>query len=121
LARQRPELSVVADQIGSPTYANDLAFAILTIIESVFHKKVDKPGVYHYSNEGVISWYDFAYFIIQHYKLPCQLKAIRTSEYKTKAIRPKFSLLEKKKIKDTFGITPPHWHESLMKCLEKLG
>jgi dTDP-4-dehydrorhamnose reductase len=120
LAKQRSELSVVADQIGSPTYANDLAGAILVIIDSIFNKKTDHPGIYHYSNEGVISWYDFAYFIIQYYKLPCQLKAIRTEEYKTKAARPKFSLLDKKKIKTTFGITPPHWHESLMKCLERL-
>lgn len=120
LARQRPELTVVADQIGSPTYANDLAAAILTIIDSVFNKGIDKPGIYHYSNEGVISWFDFAHFIVRYYQLPCKIKPIRTEEYKTKAIRPKFSLLNKKKIKDTFGITPPHWHDSLMKCLEMM-
>lgn len=117
LARQRTELSVVADQIGSPTYANDLASAILTIVESIFFKKIDKPGIYHYSNEGAISWFDFAYFIVKYYDLPCQVKPIRTEEYKTKAVRPKFSLLDKRKIKDTFGIIPPHWYDSLMKCL----
>jgi dTDP-4-dehydrorhamnose reductase len=121
LAKQRTELNVVADQIGSPTYAHDLASAILVIIESIFFKGNDKPGIYHYSNEGVISWYDFAWFIVKYYSLPCQVKPIRTEEYKTKAVRPKFSLLEKKKIKTTFGITPPHWHDSLMQCLQKLG
>jgi dTDP-4-dehydrorhamnose reductase len=58
---------------------------------------------------------------VKHYQLPCQVKPIRTEDYKTKAVRPKFSLLDKKKIKETFGITPPHWHDSLLKCLEKLG
>jgi dTDP-4-dehydrorhamnose reductase len=120
LASQRHELTVVADQIGSPTYANDLASAILHIVDSIFVKKIDHPGVYHYSNEGAISWYDFAWFIVKHYGYPCVVKPIRTEEYKTKAVRPKFSLLDKKKIKTTFGITPPHWHDSLMRCLKKL-
>lgn len=120
LAQQRSELTVIVDQIGSPTYANDLAAAILTIVKSVFINKVDKPGIYHYSNSGAISWFDFAYFIVKHYHLPCIIKPIRTEEYKTKAVRPQFSLLDKKKIQTTFGITPPHWHESLTKCLEKL-
>lgn len=120
LARQRSELNVVADQIGSPTYANDLAFAILEIAVSIFIKKEDHPGIYHFSNEGAISWYDFAWFIVNHYKLPCVVKPIRTEEYKTKAARPKFSLLDKKKIRNTFGINPPHWYESLVKCLDKL-
>jgi dTDP-4-dehydrorhamnose reductase len=120
LAKQRNELSVVADQIGSPTYANDLAAAILQIVDSIFTKKIDHPGIYHYSNEGVISWYDFAWFIVKYYKLPCEIKPIRTEEYKTRAVRPKFSLLDKRKIKNTFGITPPHWYDSLVKCLEKL-
>jgi dTDP-4-dehydrorhamnose reductase len=120
LAQQRSELTVIVDQIGSPTYANDLASAILTIIESVFVKKIDHPGIYHYSNAGAISWFDFAYFIVKHYQLPCTIKPIRTAEYKVKAVRPQFSLLDKNKIQKTFGITPPHWHESLIKCLEKL-
>jgi len=120
IARQRSELTVVADQIGSPTYATDLARAILTIANSILSEKADKPGIYHYSNEGAISWYDFAYFIVQHYKLNCTVKPIRTEDYKTKATRPKFSLLNKKKIKDTYGLTIPHWHESLVRCLEKM-
>jgi len=120
LARQKPELNVVADQIGSPTYARDLAAAILTIIDSIFNKNIDKPGVYHYSNEGVISWYDFAWFIVKYYDLPCKVNPIRTEEYKTKAVRPKFSLLDKRKIKNTFGIQPPNWYESLLVCLQKL-
>jgi dTDP-4-dehydrorhamnose reductase len=111
---------VVADQIGSPTYANDLASAILMIVESVFIKKVDHPGIYHYSNEGVISWYDFAYFIVKYYKLACVVKPIRTEEYKTLAVRPRFSLLDKRKIKEKFGIESPHWHDSLVKCLERM-
>ncbi len=120
LAQQRSELTVIVDQIGSPTFAHDLASAILIIVESIFVKKVDHPGIYHFSNEGAISWYDFAYFIVKHYNLPCHIKPIRTEEYKTKAVRPQFSLLDKKKIKNTFGIEPPHWHESLVKCLDQL-
>ncbi len=121
LARQREELTVVADQIGTPTYAHDLAVAIMTLLEAVFSGKTDVPGIYHYTNEGVISWYDFAHFIIRYYGLSCKLKPIRTSEYKTKAARPKFSLLSKRKITDTFRIIPPHWHDSLQVCLDKLG
>jgi dTDP-4-dehydrorhamnose reductase len=120
LARQRSELNVVADQIGAPTYAHDLAGAILYILESIFSGKGDHPGIYHYTNEGVISWYDLAHFIIRFYKLPCTIKPIRTEEYKTKAIRPRFSLLSKRKIGETFGIYPPHWHDSLLHCLEKM-
>lgn len=120
LARQRDELSVVSDQIGTPTYAYDLAGAIMKMLNAIFNANKDVPGIYHYTNEGVISWYDFAHFIIRHYDLQCKLKPIRTSEYKTKATRPKFSLLSKRKIAETFGITPPHWHDSLTKCLEKL-
>ncbi len=120
LARQRPELGVVADQIGAPTYAHDLAVVILEILQQVFSSKKDVPGIYHYTNEGAISWYDLAHFIVRHANLPCNVKALSTEEYKTKAVRPKFSLLNKRKIKDTFGITVPHWHDSLLKCLEKM-
>ncbi len=120
VATQRAELKVVADQIGSPTYANDLAAAILTIIHSVFVKKIDQPGIYNFSNDGATSWYDLAHFIIRYYNIPCEVKPISTEEYNAKAIRPKYSLLDKKKIKEVFGITPPHWHDSLVKCLQKL-
>jgi dTDP-4-dehydrorhamnose reductase len=120
LGAQREEISVVADQIGSPTYANDLAMAILSILSSVFAKNEDKPGIYHYSNEGVLSWYDLAHFVIRYYNLPCRVKPIRTEEYPTKATRPKFSLLDKRKIKESFGVEAPHWHDSLVRCLEKM-
>lgn len=116
LAKQRPELSVVTDQFGSPTYARDLASAIMTIITS----NVDQPGIYHYSNEGAITWYDFATFINDHYGFNCKIKPIRTFEYKTAAIRPKFGVLDKTKFKKTFGIDVPHWSHSLKECLNKL-
>lgn len=120
LAKQRPELNVVADQIGTPTYARDLAKAILIIIDKIEKKEKDEPGIYHFSNEGVISWYDFAQFIVKFYNLPCRINPISTEEYKTKAVRPKFSLLDKRKIRLTFGIQPPFWYDSLTECLNKL-
>ncbi|MEI9919604.1 MAG: dTDP-4-dehydrorhamnose reductase [Bacteroidota bacterium] len=116
LAKQRPELTVVADQFGSPTYARDLAVAIMTIITS----NVDAPGTYHFSNEGAITWYDFAMFIKDHYGFNCNIKPIKTSEYKTAAVRPKFSVLDKTKFKKTFGVDVPHWSHSLKECLNKL-
>jgi len=119
-AKQRPELGVVADQIGSPTFAGDLASAILSIIDAIHSGKKDEPGIYHYTNEGVISWYDFAHFIVAEKNIQSKVNPIRTSEYKTLAARPKFSVLSKGKIKNTFGISIPHWHESLKKVLSKL-
>ena len=120
LAKQKPELNVVSDQYGSPTYARDLAAAILVIVDSIANGVKDQPGVYHYSNQGAISWFDFAYFIKEHFHLPCRVNAIRTWEYKTAAARPKFSVLDKNKIKTTFGITIPHWSQSLSECLNKI-
>lgn len=120
LARQRSELGVVADQLGSPTFADDLALAILRIIDSVALKRADQPGVYHYTNEGTISWYDFAFFVNQHFGFPCRIKPIKTWEYKTLAQRPKYSVLDKTKIKQTFSIDIPHWSESLTRCLTAL-
>ena len=120
LARQRPELGVVIDQIGAPTYARDLANVILDILTQVFSGKRDVPGVYHYTNEGAISWYDLAHFIVRHAGVSCHVKPIRSEEYKTKATRPKFSLLNKRKITETFGIQIPHWHDSLLRCLERM-
>jgi dTDP-4-dehydrorhamnose reductase len=120
LAKERDSLGVVYDQIGSPTYAKDLAGAIITIIQKIESGQVDKPGIYHYTNEGAISWYDLAYFIIQYYKHPCRVNPITTEEYKTLAVRPKFSVLDKRTLKSTFGIEIPHWHESLVNCLDEL-
>jgi dTDP-4-dehydrorhamnose reductase len=120
LARERDTLGVVYDQIGSPTYARDLANALITIIQKISSGETDKPGTYHYTNEGVISWYDLAWFIVHHYKFFCQVEPITTKEYKTLAIRPKFSVLDKSLLKSTFGINIPHWHQSLVECLEEL-
>jgi dTDP-4-dehydrorhamnose reductase len=120
LAKAREELKVVTDQMGSPTSARDLAGAIINIVDAVGFRVTDIPGIYHYSNEGVISWFDFAYFIVDHYKLPCKVSAIPSEDYKTLAVRPKFSALDKRKIKRTFDINVPHWHQSLFKCLSEL-
>lgn len=120
LAKTKPELGIVADQFGSPTYARDLATAIMQIITSIDEGKKDKPGIYHYSNEGGITWYDFAIFIRDFYAFPCNIKPIRTWEYKTAAVRPKFSVLDKRKIKETFAMDIPHWATSLRECLNKL-
>lgn len=121
LASERQSISVVNDQIGSPTYARDLAQAIIEIIKAIETKSADHPGVYHYSNEGSISWYDFACFIVKYYGFACDVKPIPTEEYKTLAIRPTFSVLDKRKIKRTFGIEIPHWHQSLVECLKELS
>jgi dTDP-4-dehydrorhamnose reductase len=116
LTKQRPELTVVSDQFGTPTYAKDLAVAIMSIITS----KVDQPGTYNFTNEGSISWYDFAVAINDHYGFDCKIRPIKTFEYKTAAVRPKFSVLDKTKIKKTFGIDIPYWTHSLKECLNKL-
>jgi dTDP-4-dehydrorhamnose reductase len=121
LASERQTISVVSDQIGSPTYARDLAQAIIDIIKAIETKRADNPGVYHYSNEGSISWYDLACFIVKHYDFRCEVKPIPTEEYKTLAIRPTFSVLDKRKIKRTFGLEIPHWHQSLVECLKELS
>lgn len=120
MATERDILNVVYDQIGSPTYAKDLAATLIKIIDKITSRQVDIPGIYHYTNEGVISWYDLACFIVRHYKLPCAVKAITTEEYKTLAVRPKFTVLDKRTLKGTFGIDIPHWHESLVSCLSEL-
>jgi dTDP-4-dehydrorhamnose reductase len=118
LAESKPELRVVADQVGTPTYAEDLANAILQIIDFLnFKKDKDIFGIYHYSNEGVASWYDFAHAIFEIRNLKIDLKPIKTVEYPTPATRPAYSILDKYKIKNTFGIAIPHWRESLKRCL----
>ncbi|WP_448137086.1 dTDP-4-dehydrorhamnose reductase [Sphingobacterium siyangense] len=109
LMDEREEVGVINDQIGSPTYAGDLARAILKIIDS----PVWEPGIYHYSNEGEISWYDFAVAIRDFRSFDCQVKPIPTSAYPTPARRPKYSLLDKSKIKRIFGVEVPDWKISL--------
>ena len=116
LAKQRPELTVVSDQFGTPTYAKDLAAAIMAIITS----GVNAPGIYNFTNEGSISWYDFAVYINDHYGFNCKIKPIKTSEYNTAAARPKFSVLDKTKIKKTYNLDIPYWSHSLKECLNKL-
>lgn len=123
LGKDRDQLTVIFDQIGSPTYAFDLAKAMLDIISMVQKGKIDKAsmaGVFHFSNEGVTSWYDFAKAIFRIENINCQVKPIETKDYPTPAKRPHFSLLNKAKIKATFGINIPHWEESLVACLNKL-
>ena len=116
LGKERAELGVVFDQIGTPTYAGDLAKAIMTAVE-----KGIKPGVYHFSNEGVTSWYDFTKAIHRIAGITtCKVRPIHTSEYPTPANRPHFSVLDKNKIKETYDMEIPYWEESLHKCIEKL-
>ena len=116
LGHERQELGVIFDQIGTPTYARDLAFAIfIAIAQGVV------PGVYHFSNEGVTSWYDFAKAIHRLADIrDCHVRPLHTSEYPTPAARPHFSVLDKSKIKQTFGLEIPYWEESLRDCIAKL-
>ena len=120
LGKERDKLSVVFDQIGTPTYARDLATAILIILTKVEKGEIEKSalhGVFHYSNEGVTSWYDFAKAIFTEKNIDCNLTPIETSQFPTPAKRPPFSLMNKSKIKTTFGIKIPHWQDSLKRML----
>jgi dTDP-4-dehydrorhamnose reductase len=123
LGKERESLNVVFDQIGTPTYARDLAKAILKIIYKVENQQVEAAqlrGIFHYSNEGVTSWYDFTQAIFEMRGLSCKVSPIESSQYPTPAQRPPFSVLNKGKIKETFGIEIPHWRESLAECLKEL-
>lgn len=117
LGKTKEKLTVINDQVGTPTYAKDLAKAILDIIPQLHN---DKPEIYHYSNEGVLSWYDFAKEIMKMAKLPCKIEPIATKEYPTPATRPHFSLLNKAKIKERFDVEVPFWKDSLHACLTKM-
>jgi dTDP-4-dehydrorhamnose reductase len=116
LMKERPSINVVADQIGSPTYAADLANAILHIVDAPRFV----PGIYHYSDEGRISWYDFAVAIRDRIESACAVNPIPTSGFPTPAARPAFSLLDKTKIRHTYGLSIPEWHTSLDICLFRL-
>ena len=118
LGKEREELGVIYDQVGTPTYAGDLAGAILEILPKIDNAK---PRIYHYSNEGAISWYDFAKEIMKMAKLECRINPIETWQYPTPAKRPHYSVLNKAKIKKEFGISIPYWKDSLSACLTKLG
>ena len=116
LMKTKPEISVVADQYGSPTYARDLAIAIMQIISD--GKWV--PGIYHFTNDGIINWFDFASAIKKLSGLSCIIHPITTEQYPTPAKRPKYSVLDKTKIQQTFGIKLKNWKESLEDCLREM-
>jgi len=116
LGKEKPELGVIFDQVGTPTYARDLAQVIFTAIE-----KGVKPGIYHFSNEGVISWFDFTKAIHRIAGIKtCKVRPLHTSEYPTPAKRPHYSVLDKTKVKETYGIEIPYWEDSLRECIEQL-
>lgn len=116
LGKEKPELGVIFDQIGTPTYARDLALAIMVAINQGI-----VPGVYHFSNEGVISWYDFTKAIHRIAGITgCHVRPLHTSEYPTPAARPHYSVLDKTKIKQTYDLEIPYWEESLKECIQKL-
>ncbi|RDI12193.1 dTDP-4-dehydrorhamnose reductase [Flavobacterium sp. AG291] len=117
LGNERDELSVVYDQVGTPTYAVDLAGFIMHIINS----DSLAYGVYHYSNEGVASWYDFAYEIFKLNDIKINLKPITSDKFPTPAKRPNYSVMSKDKVKEVFGISINHWMESLANCIKKLN
>lgn len=124
LGKEKEQLGVIFDQVGTPTYARDLAKAILEIMPQLGSVALASPKeveIYNYSNEGVLSWYDFAKEIMRMAKLNCQINPIETKEYPTPAKRPHYSLLNKAKIKKEFEIEIPYWKDSLDECLQKLG
>ena len=116
LGKEKKQLRVIFDQIGTPTYAHDLAVVIMTAVNQGI-----KPDVYHFSNEGVISWYDFTKAIHRIAGITtCQVKPIHTMEYPTPASRPAYSVLDKTKIKQVYGVEIPYWEESLEECIKAL-
>jgi dTDP-4-dehydrorhamnose reductase len=116
LGAERAELKVIADQVGTPTYGIDLAGCIIHIINS----DSAAYGIYHYSNEGVASWYDFSKAIFELSGTDVEVIPIPTSEYKTRAVRPAYSVMDKAKVKQTFGLQIPYWRDSLAICIERL-
>lgn len=113
LGKDRDELKVIFDQIGTPTYAADLAYAILKIVCSSNFIS----GIYHYSNEGVCSWYDFAICIFKISNIKCRVEPIESKDYPAKTPRPHYSVLNKRKIKETYKLNIPHWEDGLRRCL----
>lgn len=122
LGSERESLNVIFDQVGTPTYALDLADAILKAMDQTIDTNHEKGGVYHFSNEGVCSWYDFTIKIHEIAGIKtCKVNPIETKDYPTKAARPHYSVLNKSKIKQTFNITIPHWEASLKDCIKELS
>ena len=117
LGSEKESLNVVADQVGTPTYAADLAKAIADILPQM---KDGQKGIYHFTNEGVCSWYDFARKIMELSELKCQVNPIPSSAYPTKATRPFYSVLSKETIKNDFGIKIAHWEDGLKRCLKEM-
>lgn len=117
LGQEREQLGVIYDQVGSPTYAKDLAMTILDLLPKLHNTNV---GIFHYSNEGVCSWYDFAKTIFELSDIQCKVNPIETKEYPTPATRPHYSILNKTKIKQRFNIEIPCWKDSLKTCLKTL-
>jgi dTDP-4-dehydrorhamnose reductase len=136
LGKEKDQLSIIFDQVGTPTYAGDLAEAILQIVSSeqlvvrsndegsslptTHHSLPTKNEVFHFSNEGVCSWYDFAKAIFGYAKIPCVVLPIETKNYPTPATRPHYSLLNKAKIKQAFNLSIPYWKDSLQTCIKRL-
>ena len=118
LGAEKDSLNVVADQIGTPTYAADLADAIVKILPQITS---ENSGVYHFTNEGVCSWYDFANEIMELSNLKCVVNPIKSSQYPTPAARPFYSVLDKDKIKQVFGINIKHWKDGLKRCISELN
>ena len=122
LGSERESLNVIFDQVGTPTYALDLADAILKAMDQTIDTDHEKGGIYHFSNEGVCSWYDFTIKIHEIAGInTCKVNPIETKDYPTKAARPHYSVLNKTKIKQTFNITIPHWEASLKECIKELS
>jgi dTDP-4-dehydrorhamnose reductase len=121
-AGEKDSLKVVFDQTGTPTYAADLAGAIMSIVSGVIRNQFAlSAGVFNYSNEGVCSWYDFATEIINEAGLQCKVSPVLTKEYRLAAQRPEYSVLDKSKIKEIYNLTIPHWRTSLSKCINLLN
>ena len=121
LGQSRDNLNVIFDQVGTPTYAHDLATAIMAIVSSdSFNQASFVSDIVHYSNEGVCSWYDFAKTIFEHAAIDCNVSPIETKDYPTPATRPHYSLLNKAKIKDKYAIVIPYWKDALVQCLTTL-
>ena len=124
LGKEKDHLDVIADQVGTPTYAGDLADALLSMVgycekqQSAIDSKIF--GIYHFTNEGVASWYDFAYGIMEYAQLPCTPTPIQANEFPSEVVRPSFSVLDKKKIKHVFNISIPYWRESLRHCIARI-
>lgn len=117
LTSEKDSLKVIFDQVGTPTYAWDLALVIYSVIEN---NMLDKQGIYHFSNEGVCSWYDFSKEICELRGNTCDIQPCHSDEFPSKVKRPHFSVIDKTKLKETFGVKVPYWKDSLVKCINEL-